>query len=219
MDRPLEVSTRRGEMRTRWAGSLALGALVAGLGVFLTRAADRQEAVAPGIPVGTIVAFGGSAGSVPESEGWMLCDGRELPVSQYPNLHAAIGLAWGGSGNGAVFRLPDFRGRFLRGANLSATGTARDPDAAAREPSGPGGNTGNEVGTLQDSGVGAHHHGLAGLGDATGPGYAGEWMRFFGYKVPDDTAAVVTNYAAIHPGEGRETRPINLAVNWIIRVR
>jgi microcystin-dependent protein len=188
---------------------------------FLARAADRQEppGPGPGLPVGTIVAFAGGAGAVPEAEGWMLCDGRELPVSQYSNLHAAIGHAWGGSGNGSLFRLPDFRGRFLRGVNLGATGVGRDPDAATRESSAPGGNSGDDVGSLQDSGVGAHHHALAGLGDATGPGLAGEWLRFFGYKVPDDTSPVVTNFAAIHPGEGRETRPSNAAVHWIIRVR
>ncbi|MBL9138731.1 MAG: tail fiber protein [Verrucomicrobiales bacterium] len=212
-------ATRCGEIRSGRAwGWVRWGVLMA-LGIAWTRAAERQEPAVPGMPIGSIVAFAGGTGTVPEAQGWMLCDGRELAVSQYPALHAAIGAGWGASGNGSMFRLPDFRGRFLRGVNLTATGPGRDPDAAAREPSAPGGNAGNEVGTVQEDAVGRHHHALAGLGDATGPGLNGEWLRFFGYKVPDDSAPILTNTAAVHPGDGLETRPSNAAVHWIIRVR
>src|SRR4051794_39840720 len=80
------------------------------------------------LPVGALVAFAGrlgmpvpnsasppteyTAGS-PETEpleawGWMLCDGRALSIYLYPELFAALGYLYGGSGDS--FCLPDYRG-------------------------------------------------------------------------------------------------------------
>src|SRR4030095_15964413 len=97
----------------------------------------------------------------------------------------------------------------------------RDPDAAQRMSSADGGNAGNEVGSIQPDAVGAHPHELMGAGDAIVSGRGAEWVRFHGTKVPDDTAPVLTNSAAVLPaaGLGTETRPVNVYVNWIIRVR
>lgn len=41
--------------------------------------------------------------------GWLICDGRSLPVSQYNALYSLIGNSFGG--NTANFNLPDLRGR------------------------------------------------------------------------------------------------------------
>lgn len=163
--------------------------------------------------------FAGPSGAVPESQGWMLCDGRELGVEAYPELYAVLGEAWGGAPGGGRFRIPDLRGRFLRGVNYTVPGEAGDPEAALRTASAPGGNAGNEVGSVQEDAVGDHLHPLAGAADATGPGAGGEWIRFHGLKVPDDAAPVVTNHAAVASPGGPETRPRNAYVNWIIRVR
>jgi microcystin-dependent protein len=68
-------------------------------------------------PVGTIVAFGGN--TVPA--GWRLCDGaliNRLQQKEYEPLFRAIGYAWGESDN--MFKLPDPRGRFLRGIDGNA---------------------------------------------------------------------------------------------------
>ena len=60
-------------------------------------------------------------------------------------MFAAIQNAHGGGANS--FNLPDYRGRFLRGA----TGTInRDPDAASRTAMNDAGNTGNNVGSIQE---------------------------------------------------------------------
>jgi microcystin-dependent protein len=56
-----------------------------------------------------------------DHNGWLLCNGRLLSITQYPQLFALIGYSFGGSGN--TFALPDPRSRTLgfigQGAGLS----------------------------------------------------------------------------------------------------
>jgi microcystin-dependent protein len=67
-------------------------------------------------PAGAIVMYGGP--SAPE--GWLLCDGSTKSAIAYPELFAAIGYAFGGSGDD--FNLPDMRQRFPLGSSTGATG-------------------------------------------------------------------------------------------------
>lgn len=46
----------------------------------------------------------------PPGAGWLYCDGASYSTALYPNLFAAIGYAFGGSG--ASFNVPDYRERF-----------------------------------------------------------------------------------------------------------
>lgn len=76
-----------------------------------------------GIPVGTIIAWGGITPPV----GYLECQGQSLNKATYPGLFAAIGYAWGGSGD--TFKLPDFytAGRFLRSRSSTlAVGTTQE---------------------------------------------------------------------------------------------
>ena len=201
-------------------GWILCGIVVALVAGHWARSGDTAAPAVTGLmPVGSIVAFGGPAVGVVESDGWMLCDGRELPVTSYPVLHSVIGKAWGGGTSGATFRLPDIRGRFLRGVNYDGDGAMRDPDRATRSASAPGGNEGNEVGSLQEDAAGPHVHPLAGAADATGPGFGGQFVKFFASKVPDESAAMVRSDFAVQASAGTETRPRNVGVNWIIRVK
>jgi microcystin-dependent protein len=71
--------------------------------------------------VGTIKAYAGS----PIPTNWMLCDGRTLDNTLYPDLFAAIGYKYGGSG--INFQLPDLRSKFIYGVaqtDLSDLGVA-----------------------------------------------------------------------------------------------
>ncbi len=197
-----------------------VGAVVLGATIALRSADVPVPDPAPGtVPVGTILAYGGPAASVPEAGGWLLCDGRELAVAQFQELHSVLGTGWGGSPGDALFRIPDLRGRFLRGVTYAGDGDHRDPDRDHRGTSGSGGNSGNEVGSLQEDGVGPHQHPVSGVADAIGPGTGAEWIRFHGTKVPDDAAPVLSNTWSVQPSSGSETRPRNVYVNWIIRVR
>lgn len=42
--------------------------------------------------------------------GWAFCNGQELRIDAFADLHAAIGTTWGGDG-ATTFNLPDLRGR------------------------------------------------------------------------------------------------------------
>lgn len=85
-----------------------------------------------GMPVGAVTAFAGpldgSAGqgadgaAVLEASGWMLCDGRSLDCSQYPELFVVLGYLYGGADG--FFNIPDYRGSLLRGAPAPAEGQA-----------------------------------------------------------------------------------------------
>lgn len=57
-----------------------------------------------GVFLGQIKIFAGS--SVPD--GWLPCDGREMPTTGYETLRDVIGTLYG---YGVQFRLPDLRGR------------------------------------------------------------------------------------------------------------
>ena len=56
--------------------------------------------------VGQIMAFGGNFAP----QGWALCDGSLLPISQYETLFTLIGTTYGGDGQN-TFALPDLRSR------------------------------------------------------------------------------------------------------------
>jgi len=45
-------------------------------------------------------------------EGWMVCDGALLPISQFDVLFVLIGTTYGGDGQ-STFALPDLRGRAI----------------------------------------------------------------------------------------------------------
>jgi microcystin-dependent protein len=157
------------------------------------------------IPVGTIVAYGGDSANVPD--GWLLCDGRAMNQLVYPELFTAIGNNYGSMGS--FFRLPDLRGRFLRGVDY---GAGNDPTANARTASNSGGNVGNRPGSLQGDEIRSHTH------DLNLPGRSGNNAfnsRPAGWGYDDWTGAVAG--ATTTAAGGSETRPKNIYVNFIIK--
>lgn len=101
------------------------------------------------LPPGLIMAYGGS--SAPQ--GWLMCDGTAVSRTTYAALFAAIGTAFGSGDGSSTFNLPDFRGRFLRGRD---GGVGRDPDRGTRGAMAAGGNTGDNVGSIQDDAFQGH---------------------------------------------------------------
>jgi len=68
----------------------------------------RSQPVA--VPPGAIIAYG-STQSIPV--GWLLCNGQDCNVNDYPDLYHAIGTRWGGNGD-PFFKVPNLHGLFLR---------------------------------------------------------------------------------------------------------
>lgn len=102
-------------------------------------------------PPGVVLSFAGAA--VPS--GFLSCNGAEVSRSTYANLFAAIGTAHGAGDGANTFHLPDYRGRFLRGVDGTAS---RDPDKTIRTAMAAGGASGNVVGSVQTDDYASHNH-------------------------------------------------------------
>ncbi len=82
------------------------------------------------MPVGAVIAFAGPLGDPAgqgldnagglQACGWVPCDGRALACSQYPELFAVVGYAYGGADG--LFHIPDYRGGPLRATGQPAAG-------------------------------------------------------------------------------------------------
>lgn len=190
---------------------------------------------ADGVPPGTVVAYAGLVGGqVTPPAGWLLCDGSSIDRTRYALLFKAIGTAHGSDGP-ETFRLPDYRGRFLRGLD---GGAGQDPEAAARTAIATGGNSGAQVGSLQEDSAGPHTHD-AGTLTASGGAHGHPWHGFHNVvpgngqtarsneRLPGDPQTEGTDpntgfhqhtlQGSTATNAGVETRPVNVAVNYIIK--
>ena len=164
--------------------------------------------------LGIIVAYFGNFlvdGVNEDGEEWMLCDGREISRTSYSALYAIIQNAFGYGDNQSTFNLPDLRGRFIRGLD-TRTSKYKDPDVTARTAMNPGGNTGQNPGSVQGFQTGPHQHHLSGWTTVR------EWA--WGepsYPVvdtnPDDEANISTDSTG-----GVDVSPKNAYVHFLIRV-
>ncbi|MBL9145364.1 MAG: tail fiber protein [Verrucomicrobiaceae bacterium] len=181
-----------------------------------------------GVPVGSMFAY--SAPNPPP--GYLVCDGTPISRTTFSILFAVIGTTYGdGSTNpdgsasgfaGTHFNLPDFRGRFLRGwDNRFVAAGNRDPDVAGRTPMNPGGNGAYQIGSVQGHQITRHSH-ESNFGFDAGANGPGRIIGSAAYRAGSGTIG----YSVASPGSradistetgGNETRPINAAVNYIIK--
>lgn len=145
-----------------------------------------------------------------ESQGWMLCDGRYLPVDAYPELFAVLGTLYGEGTNfqQPTFRLPDYRGLFLRGVDA---GAGQDPDVKNRKAADGKNATSTGIGSLQCDALQEHTHDYQAVQLAT-PAQTGS----AGAKTASAQATGKPNAPA---RLSSETRPKNISVNYVIRYR
>lgn len=179
-----------------------------------TTASLQTVLVGSVIPAGTIAPFGG--GTVPT--GWLLCDGSIVSRTTYPNLFSAVGTLHGQGDGSTTFHLPDYRGRFLRGADNMGTGAAgRDPNAETRTAPNTGGATGAGVGSVQSDAMQGHRHSSIAAGSTTGSGStAGSGgSTSISTAVRDPAADTLGNGT---PRTSSESRPQNANVEYIIKV-
>lgn len=179
-----------------------------------------------GAPVGTIISFAGSVAQIPH--GWLLCDGSLFSNTEYPQLATVLGSTWGG--NTTQFNLPMLMGKFLRGVDK---GSGFDPDASTRTASKTGGATGDNVGTTQGGATalpvdpfyttqdGNHQHGYTDKYIGATPNTNSQSYAFDRNYYPGHDDGTKTALGGEHAhqiiGGDNETRPVNAAVNWIIK--
>ena len=172
-----------------------LGTQLAGGAIGL---AQLQTAIQQALtPTGAILPYGGFSAPL----GYILCDGSSYLRSAQPALFAVIGTAYGAA-DSTHFNIPDLRGQFLRGVSGV---TGRDPDAASRTAMNPGGNSGDNIGSIQTSQFASHSHSY---GETTTAGVD--------YSVNPGTLVGIVSATTSATG-GNETRPINAYVNYIIK--
>ena len=85
------------------------------------------------------------------NSGWLYCSGATLNRTTYNTLYNAIGTRYGTT-NYTNFKLPDYRGLFIRGW---AHGTWYDPDRNSRNS---GYTNGDLVGSIQEQQIVSHNH-------------------------------------------------------------
>lgn len=165
------------------------------------------------MPAGVMLEFGGAVAPA----GYLLCDGTIVSRTIYAELFAAIGTAWGNGDGSTTFHLPDRRGYFARGVDGAA---GVDPDAASRTALNAGGNTGNAVGSVQDSEFFLHNHGGGAHGHTVfaADGTGGNNTRVArGSNTATGDQGVGATGGFITPQGGNETRPKNVYVTHIIK--
>lgn len=151
------------------------------------------------VPIGTVIAFYGSEDQLEADGAWRVCDGSQLNRREFEQLFEHMLRADPDLiESDQIFRLPDLRGVFLRG--LNAGGHGRDPEQRL-------------VGDLQHDSTEVHSANVRVPAISNAPGSSngldGGPHRFVnGYKTEK-----------VRIGDGSETRPVNVAVTWIIRAR
>ncbi len=162
------------------------------------------------VPAGAIVPYAGTTAP----SGYLMADGSAVSRTTYAALFAAIGTSFGSGDGSTTFNLPDLRGKFMRGVSGSS---GIDPDASSRIASAPGGNTGNNVGTLQADAFQGHHHKShqslinPGSTPAINLPYPGPGNN------NDVVAEPITDGVNGTPRTASETRPVNINVNYLIK--
>jgi microcystin-dependent protein len=141
-------------------------------------------------PIGAIAPCGGT---LENNNNWFPCDGRSLHVDDYPELFNAIGYTYGGSDENKLFTIPDCRGYFLRGS----------------------GDT-HPLGTIQEYATGKPKTDIKGQlphYPTSHTGSHGITSRYYaGYEKTHDIETCTKG------GDG-DTRPVNVYVNFYIKVR
>lgn len=206
-----------------------------------TMAESIQEAVSSQIPVGFISMVAHPLAK--PDEGWLWCDGSEVPRSTYADLFSVIGVTYGNGNGSTTFNLPNFNGRMPAGI---------DPQDSDFDAYGRGGGekkhtlTVNEIPshghTASTESAGGHTHASGGLGRfmttnratafgnreaptaTTGaafvPAYAGD-----GTQSVSSVAGTATGGAHTHPvtvnnsggGQAHNNMPPFLTVGFVIR--
>lgn len=148
------------------------------------------------------------------SQGWLPCDGRALDRASYHALFSVLGYTYGGADE--TFLVPDLRGQFLRGV-----------DAGAKQDPGPrqGGDAAYDgVGSTQLDAFQGHQHDYTYEATPTAA-QAGEVATLAPGKptgagqTTDYVADTSVDPSGDDPRASSETRPLNVALNFIIRYR
>lgn len=173
------------------------------------------------LPPGIIMAYS----STTAPTGWLYCDGTAVSRTTYADLFAIVSTAYGEGDGSTTFNLPDLRGRFLRGVD---DGQGNDPDAGSRTAMNTGGNTGDNVGSVQSDATalpntnfttdsqGSHSHTYGVRNGSSGGSAIADWNSGAATDSPSTGSAGAHTHSVTSGGDN-ETRPLNANVAYIIK--
>lgn len=75
----------------------------------------NTENIHTNTPAGIILPFGGYE----SPSGYLICDGSEIKIEDFPNLFSVINTIYGTGDGSTTFNLPDLRGRAIYGYNIN----------------------------------------------------------------------------------------------------
>ena len=160
-----------------------------------------------GCPIGGGFMWFGLPSKIPSN--CRICNNSTLAIASYTKLNENLGGAWGTSGG--LLNLPDLRGRFPRGVDSAA---ANDPDRASRTANATGGNTGDNVGSIQADGakvtIGTNY---ANYNGAVNVSYFSSSTTLLNGNVEPSWQVIGSQTHG-----GNESRPKNANVYFVIRV-
>jgi microcystin-dependent protein len=151
------------------------------------------------VPSGAVLPFAYNVTSGIVPAGWLLCDGSVYTTSVYPTLGALLGNTYGGSTG--TFAVPNLSGLFIRGAGTQTSGGVTY--------------SAGTIGTIQADNFQGHEHTYAGTqsvasyAGGTGLGLTG---------LSKTTTSEITDGTNGTPRYGTETRPVNLAMVYCIKI-
>ncbi|AQX30966.1 phage tail protein [Bartonella schoenbuchensis] len=146
--------------------------------------------------------------------GWLLCDGASYERVKYPRLFKAIGEHWG-TDSDTTFKVPDFRGMFLRGFD-DGRGIDKDRKFAEKQQDSLKAHT--HGCTVQSAGAHVHQFQYEALRRPGSP-IGGKNPAFYSQNIRANTssAGAHTHSATISSTGAAETRPVNTTVVYAIK--
>ena len=163
--------------------------------------------------IGQIVGFA----STVAPEGYLVCDGSSYYQFDYPELYAMIGNQFGGPSG--YFNVPDLRGQFLRGADMSSQFPGTFQDDSTKMPNNPFrangsiSTAGSHSHSAASGSAGSHAH----SGSATGGNHSHSYTRVTGVDntsvANDDEVNVVnrvTTGTSSVGGSGSHSHSLNI---------
>jgi len=175
-------------------------------------------------PIGSIVAY-----IMPTSPyGWLICDGSEISRSQYQSLFNTIGTTFGQGDGINTFKLPDYRGAFLRGAGHNGNVNHNGPSLNQPQNDSLGIHNHTARNNINDPG---HSHTQTTVNDdfnnsggaypsyakPSYPQYDSAGFKTWTNTIDSSGTNITVSTTIDNCGNTVETRPYNYGINWIIK--